>query len=267
MNAADRGNGSPNESGSAQFSPGREVTVGTELVMTEPQADHAKGASGAPSSIALRSPCKPSRELLVAHMPGHAYSERMRHLRTELMLRHTPGRAECLALALISPAREEGRTVLAAELALTFSQLGRRTLLIDGDMRRPRQHQLFQIPQQDGLSRLISEFTPQALLRVEGFPALHVLTAGHAVEQNPSELFSDGRFDALIRKFRELFDFIVVDTPGFTEFTDARVISTVIGNVVTVNRAGHTSLRASREMLAQLKPSGASVMGAVLSDF
>ena len=251
------------DTGAPQFASGRSGRTGSELTPTTPAADPAGNAES--KSLTIMAPCKPSRELLFAHLPASAHAERMRQLRTELMLRHAPGRAECLSLAVISPAAGEGRSVLAAELALAFSQLGKRTLLIDADMRRPRQHQLFEVGQRDGLQQLISRFDPKMILRVDGFPALHVVTAGEPGEQNPSELLSDGRFDAIIRKFRELFDYIIVDSPEFSEYTDARVISTVIGSVLTVSRSGKTSMRASRDMLTQLKPSGARILGGVIN--
>ncbi len=209
--------------------------------------------------------CRPGFELVAANLPTHPHAERIRHVRTEVMLRHPAGRTECLAFAVISPAHGEGRSVLAAELAVSFARLGRSTLLVDADLRRPRQHALFQSDVDNGLRQAITQFDTNQVRGVYGYPSLSLMTAGHPTEENPSELLSDGRFDELMSRLRETFDYIVVDTPPFLEYTDGQVIATVVGHVLVVETAGESRMKQAKAMLNHLAPVGAQVLGAILN--
>ena len=98
---------------------------------------------------------KPGPQLIIAHDPDNPRSERLRALRTELLLLHEAGRGANI-IAVLSPGSGEGRTQLAAELAISFAQLGRRTLLVDADMRKPGQHLLFGASNSSGLSQSVA---------------------------------------------------------------------------------------------------------------
>lgn len=217
--------------------------------------------------VALLKPFRASFPLVGAVAPGNSYSDRIRLLRTELLLRHPGGQSDTVAVAVIGAEAGEGRSVLAAELALSFAQLGRSTLLVDADLRNPRQHVLFGAAPGDGLVQAITRSDITSYYGVEDFPTLSVMTAGTATDANPSELLSDGRFDRLVGELARRFDFIVFDTPRFADYPDAQVIATVVGHVLTVHRAGHSSYRATRKMLRQLGPSQALLLGAVVNHF
>jgi receptor protein-tyrosine kinase len=201
-----------------------------------------------------------------AHEPFHPRSEQVRLLRTELLLRHSVW-GEANAVALVSARPGEGRSHLAAELALAFAQLDRPTLLVDADFRRPRQHVLFGADLEKGLAPALAVggASPQ-MHGVEGFPHLSVVTAGIS-PPNPLELLTDRRFEALMDEWRRRFDFIVVDTPPITDFADGLAVATIVGRVLTVNRARHTRYDKAREMLRRLAASNAIVLGGVLNHF
>lgn len=208
----------------------------------------------------------PSHELILAHDPYNARSERLRALRTELMLLDdTP--SQCYVLALVSPSPGEGRSLLAGELAIAFSQLRRRTLLIDADLRRPRQHVLFGAEIiAGGLAQALATGSPPALLGVEGLPNLSILTSG-PIAPNPLELLSDGRFGRLVTKFRYDFDNIVIDTPPVSNYADGLAIATTAGRALVIGRAAKTPRRDMKDMMRRLVTTQARVMGAVLSCF
>lgn len=218
-------------------------------------------------SLAIFEPIavRPGPELLSAHSQMHPHSERVRLLRTELLLRH-PNDAGAIAIAVVGAGAGEGRSRLAAELALAFSQLDRSTLLIDADMRNPRQHLLFGTPLGDGLAQAIVREDSPVLCRVEGYPTLSLVTAGQC-PPNPLELLSDGRFQNLMESLRHSFEFIIVDTPRCSDFADGLVVANVIGRVLTVHRACHTTYKAAREMLRQLASGQVDVLGGVLNHF
>jgi len=207
----------------------------------------------------------PGEQLRVAFDAHHPRNEKMRVLRTELLLMNEPSR-NANVVALLSPDSGEGRSQLAAELAISFAQLGRRTLLVDADMRHPSQHFLFNSPTDYGLSKAISSNSKPYLHPVKGLPNMFLCTAG-AVPPNPLELLSDGRFDKLLSDWRSAYEFVVIDTPPVSQYADAIAIATVAGRVLLLGRTQHTSYKNTREMMRRLATTHAKIMGSVLSTF
>lgn len=215
--------------------------------------------------IAVLEPLHPSALLLSAHDTAHAHSERIRLLRTELLLRHRAQHG-AISFAVVGAGVAEGRSCLAAELALSFAQLGRATLLIDADMRHPRQHELFGTQLRDGLAQAITRSDVPALFGVAGYPTMSLMTAG-VCPGNPIELLSDGRFEYLLQNLRNSYEFIIVDTPRCSDYADGLVIATIVGHVLAVYRARHTPFKAARAMMRQLVSARADILGGVLNHF
>jgi receptor protein-tyrosine kinase len=237
------------------------------VLRVRPAAGKRKGAPAGKFAIAVIEPIRvrPGRQLLSAHDPAHRHSEQMRLLRTEILLRHAAPE-HSMGIAVVGAASGEGRSQLAAELALAFAMLGRSTLLLDADLRRPRQHALFGIELGDGLAQAIVREEQPKIYGVEGYPTLSLVTAGVS-PANPLELLSDGRFDALMDDLQHTFEYIIIDTPPCADYADGLVVATVVGHVLTVHRAGHTQYKTARAMLRQLASAQADVLGGVLNRF
>ncbi len=195
------------------------------------------------------------------------HGELLRKLRTELLLRHGYHNTSSLAFAVVSTTTGDGRSLLAAELALSFAQLGRSTLLIDADLRSPRQHRLFGTEVMEGLAQTLATGEMPRLNSVEGIPPLSVLAAGDDTGYNPTELFSNLRFQRTLDSMRNLFDFIIVDTPAFNDYSDAQIISTVMGRVLTLHRSKVSNYRDTQAMLDSLARSQVEIFGGVLNQF
>src|SRR6185503_6302746 len=121
-------------------------------------------------------------------------------------------------LAITSPGAREGRSFIAANLAVVFAQLGQRTLLIDADFRAPRQQAIFNISDRFGLSSVLSGRADlSAAVPVSGLTGLSVLPAG-PLPPNPLELLSRPSFAALLGKAQAEYDVILIDTPPATEY-------------------------------------------------
>lgn len=193
--------------------------------------------------------------------------EQVRNLRTELLLRHGHRNSATLGFAVISTSSGEGRSLMAAELAKSFARLGRSTLLVDADMRRPCQHRIFGIELGRGLIQSIVEDQPPELNSIENLPGLSLLTAGSAQDFDPSELLSNVRFKRLMDSLRNIFEFIVVDTPPFNLHPDAQVVSAVVGRALTLHRSASSNYKETRSMLRSLSISNAEVIGGVLNRF
>jgi len=208
---------------------------------------------------------KPGEQLILAHDPYNPRSERIRALRTELLLLNEGTRGANI-VPVMSPCSGEGRSQLAAELAISFAQLGRRTLLVDADMRKPKQHVLFATSNENGLSRAISAGEKPFFHPVVGLPLMHLLTAG-PIPPNPLELLSDGRFEKLLSEWRNTYEFIVLDTPPVSLCADGMAVATLAARVLLVSRAQHTSYKATRDMLRRLETTQSNILGAVLNHF
>ncbi len=203
--------------------------------------------------------------LVAAREPFGAHAEALRALRGQLTLRWFNDR--CKTLAVVAARHAAGASGVAANLALAFAQLGERTLLIDANLRRPVQHELFGIARPDGLSRLLagrSQFK-QALSPIAPFASLAVLCAG-APPPNPHELVSSVGFSYLIETAPALFDVVIVDAPPLLEYPDAQVIAARAGGCLLVTRRHRTSLADVERAKQQLEPTGAALVGAVIND-
>jgi len=208
---------------------------------------------------------RPGPQLILAHEPHNPRSERVRALRTELLLLNESARSG-RALALVSPGRGEGRSQLCAELALAYAQLGRPTLLVDADLRNPRQHILFGAENNLGLAQALAFGEAPRMLGVEGFPQLTLLTSG-PVGSNPAELLSAEWLRRIVSDWQRKYEFVIVDTPPVGVYADALAIATLTESVLVLGRARHTSHQQMKEMLRRLGNTQTRVMGAVLSSF
>lgn len=207
----------------------------------------------------------PDPRLVIVQDSSDARCDRIRALRTELLLRReSPDRAE--VIAVVSPCAGEGRSLLAAELAIAFAQTGRPTLLVDADLRNPQQHMLFNTHNRDGLSQALQAGTRPTQAKVQGLPQMSLLTAG-AVPVNALELLSSRRFEALVAEWRELYEFVVIDTAPAVRFSDSLTIAGVAGRVLALSRAHHTPYTDMQDMLRRLAASRSTILGAVISHF
>jgi protein-tyrosine kinase len=219
------------------------------------------------NSIVLRQAgiVRPGGHLLLLHEPDSARSERIRALRTELMLLVGDARRDNV-LALLSPGPAEGRSQLCAELAISFAQAGRRTLLVDADMRHPRQHLLFNADNQWGLAQALALGESPSMYGVEGVPDLSLLTAG-VLPPNPLELVSNRRFESMMDAWRRSYDFVLIDTPSVSQYADGLAIATAATRVLLVSRTESTSYSGMKDLLRRLAPTQARILGAVVNRF
>ena len=208
---------------------------------------------------------RPSSQITLIHDPDSPRSERIRALRTELMLLVEDVRRGNIC-ALLSPGPAEGRSQLCAELAIAFAQLGRRTLLVDADLRHPRQHVLFSANNQCGLAQALALGETPYLYSVQGVPELSLLTVG-VIPPNPLELVSNRRFERMMDDWRRTYDFVLIDTPPVSQYADALAIATAARRVLVVSRTESTSFSGMKDLLRRLAPTQARILGAVLNKF
>jgi protein-tyrosine kinase len=208
-----------------------------------------------------------SEKLVAAYSTSGPQVEALRALRSQLMLRWFDSDPSRKALAIVSAARNEGRSFIAANLAVMFSQLGERTLLIDADMRNSSQHELFGLHNRVGLSAVLSgRAGHEAIQRIPSLLDLSVLPSG-AAPPNPVELLARPLFQQLLNDLAQTFDCILLDSPPTAGCTDAHTVAARAGAALIVTRKNVTSVGQVRGVFDAVSQVGATVVGTVLNDF
>ena len=206
-----------------------------------------------------------SSDLAPARDPHHPQAEQLRSLRTQLLVRWSRLEHPPRALAIVSPGPFEGRSYLCANLAVLFAQLGLRTLLIDADLRAPRQHEIFGVSDRFGLSAVLSSRAGRdAPLPVPAFGALSVLPAG-ARPPNPQELLWRPTLATFLEGADVEYDVILLDTPPARENADAQAAAFSAKSVLVLARANHSRADETAGLVRTFRDAGALVLGTVLN--
>ncbi len=201
---------------------------------------------------------------LAAHShPMSLVAELARSIRTNLLFMSPDRPFQALMVTSASP--REGKTFTATTLAITLAQSGKRVILLDGDLRRPRVHKVFGIRPPVGLTNvLIGEATVEEAVLETGVPNLQVLPCG-PVPPNPVELLHSQRMTELIAHLRRTYDRIVFDSPPVSAVTDALALGPQLDGVVLVVRARFTRRDQGAAVVRQLRDLGSRVVGVILN--
>jgi len=209
------------------------------------------------------------RESVVsAYAPFSPQAQTLSALRGQLMLRWFDADPANRALAIISTERNEGRSFVASNLAVAFSQLGKKTLLIDADMRNPSQHDLFGIDNRNGLSTLLSgRGEPGEFIQtVPGLSELSILASG-VIPPNPLELLARPLFPQLMAVVSHSFEVILLDSPSATECADAQPIAVCARAALIIARKNLTRMWRVQGVSDSLTHASATILGTVLNEF
>jgi receptor protein-tyrosine kinase len=208
-----------------------------------------------------------SKELIAAWDPFNPVVEELRAVRTQLLIRWFNPQGGRRTLVVASPGPREGRSFVAANLAVVFSQLGQRTLLVDADFRAPRQQSIFNVPDRFGLSSVLSGRADLSVaVPVAGITGLAVMPCG-PVPPNPLELLCRGSFAALLGRAQAEYDIILLDTPPACEYADAQSVAFRAGDVLLLSRRDHTRVEDSERAVRELSDATARVVGTVINSF
>jgi len=203
-------------------------------------------------------------ELVAAYNPFSQTVEKLRLLRSQIMLRWIE--AGNKTLAVVSPGERDGRTFISANLAIILSQLGQRTLLIDANLRLPRQHTLFNVPNKVGLTSLLAERKPNdTIATLSHFLNLSILPAG-PVPPNPMELLGGAGFSTLLQNLNDKYDVILLDTPATSIAADAQTIAARAGGAIIIAARNETRCKAFEQLAMNLESTGSRVIGSVLNN-
>jgi succinoglycan biosynthesis transport protein ExoP len=203
---------------------------------------------------------------LASHLdPRSHFSETFRSLRTSLLLA-TPDRPPRHVL-VTSCEPGDGKSTVTLNLAIVLTQMGRKVLVVDADLRRPRIHKALALSSDQGLSNYLSgNAAIDQLVHETEIPNLHVISSG-PIPPNPSELLGSPKLDVLLGDFltRNGYDHLILDSPPLLSVTDAIVLSTRTDSTIVVVRSGSTRKEALAQSASRLGQSRANVIGTVLN--
>ena len=202
-----------------------------------------------------------SRTLAIVHSPGSEAAEAIKRLRSELMVRFADKPSS--ALALLSPLKQEGKSHIAASLAIAFAQLNIKTMLIDANLRLPVQHKLFGLTNQFGLSTILAKRSTRSIESIpEVMPNFWVLTSG-PLPPNPLEIISAPKLSTLIDYFSKDVSVFIIDTPSTMQWADAQMIARQTGYGLFVARENMTKLADLKNIKKEMEAAGVEILGTV----
>jgi protein-tyrosine kinase len=205
-------------------------------------------------------------ELIVAIDPFCAQSEVFRDIRSQLIMGVLAAEHSRCALAVVSPSVGDGKTFFVANLAVAFSQLGGRTLVVDADMRSPRLHRIFDVPNRAGLSNILAGRADTAAIHaMSALPGLYLLPVG-TVPPNPLELVQRPAFGLLLQELCNKFDHVLVDTSAASHGADARVLAAKCGAALVMGRRNSSRMDALRGLIDHLGKTPVRLAGVMLNE-
>lgn len=201
--------------------------------------------------------------LQILKNPKSSVSEAYRTLRTNIQF--SQGDKEIKTIVITSTGSGEGKSTTCSNLATAFAQSGHKVLIIDCDLRRPVQHKLFSLSNELGLTNfLISSCTLNEAVKKTEIEGLHVITSG-VIPPNPSELLNCKKLQDYLVKFKEIYDYIIMDTPPAGIVTDAQILAGKAEGTVLVVDSRHTDKKAAVATKDLLDKVGAHIIGVVLN--
>jgi len=203
--------------------------------------------------------------LVIRKLPGSPQAESIRELRTAILLATSAPPLKLLLLTSAEP--QEGKSLIAANLAVAMAELGRRTLLIDADLRKRQLYQVFALPRDQGLIEYLTDSRPEpgTFVQQTPVPNLSFLPAGKQ-PCDPTSLLTTSRFARLLEKLKSEYDLILVDSPAAFAVPDATIVATLADAAIMIVDAKTTSRRAALHTKGKLEGLGRiAILGVVIN--
>ena len=218
----------------------------------EPKADE-----GAPSP--------PQIELIAARDPQSIQAESYRSIRTTLLVSSPPGKIKTILFT--SPLAREGKSATVSNLGIAFAEAGKRVIIVDSDLRKPKQAKLFGILSVSGpgLSQyLSSELETEEIIQQTPYPNLSIITSG-TPPANPIELLSSEKMDSLVAYLKRNYDFVLLDAPPILAVSDTVALGPMADTIILVVRGGQTPVPALKQARTRLDAHRLKCLGVILN--
>lgn len=205
-----------------------------------------------------------NRKRLLTNDTPFATKEAYVKLRTSLMFCMTSDKTRpCKVFAVTSAKPSEGKSITASNIAISYAMLGKKTILIDADVRKPTVRKLWNISSNVGLCDFIARIKPLEMAKVADIP-LWIVGAG-TIPPNPSELLSSDRMKRFIEGCSKIYDYVIIDTPPINTVADAQIVSTFVDGMVLVTRSGHTTADELKAAIEAVGRAGGNMCGVVMN--
>ena len=197
--------------------------------------------------------------------PKSPIAEAYRGIRTSIEFSNLDKNLQVITVT--SSMQNEGKSTVLANLAVSFANLDKKVLIMEGDLRNPSVHRMFNISNIKGLTDILLQNKVFAdCVHCTDVKNLHVLTCG-AIPPNPSEMLSSKKIRDFIKSLREYYDYIFIDAPPIGIVTDAGIISTFTDGCIFVVGAGDADIEMAKVSKERLEKVGANILGVVLNKF
>ncbi|MGD9040792.1 MAG: polysaccharide biosynthesis tyrosine autokinase [Desulfobacteraceae bacterium] len=260
-----------------------EETLGTQVLGIVPQADVKDMIEGLkekyPGGISL--PGEKRMSYLVSHfVPKSMMSESFRALRTNVQFKDAEKKTKAIAVTSSSP--QEGKTLVAVNLAIAMAQARMKVLLIGSDLRKPAIDKVFDVEMTPGLTDILlenyqwrdtvktvmdmamGELTQTQIIRTPGLDNLHIITSG-PIPPNPAELIDSPTFTEFMEEAKEDYDMIIFDSPPILSTADAAILGAKVDGVLLVYRVGSVSKGLLKRSVTQLQQVKSNILGVILN--
>lgn len=202
------------------------------------------------------------KKILCQNSP-FAVKEAYNAIRTNLLFTQQGGK--CPIFVVTSPTANNGKTINSINLAVSFAQMGKRTLLIDADMRNPTIHRMFSISVKNGLSEILAGLTDNISVSKTDVENLSVLTAGK-IPPNPAELLSSARMDKLLEFVKEHYDCVFIDTPPINLVTDSTIFAQKVTGYIVIVKTDTTNTHDVKTTVTNIEQIDGNILGFILND-
>ena len=190
--------------------------------------------------------------------------EAFRSLRTNLKLSNPDSKLKVMLVTSSIP--HEGKTVVSSNLAVSYSVAGKKVLLIDADMRKPRVHKVWGLENEKGLSTLIvGEHSMDEVINKNVYEGLDIVTAG-IIPPNPAELLESARFADILKDFSEIYDVVIIDTPPLSPVSDAATIAPLTDGLILAVNIGNTPRDIFKSVIVGISKPGITHLGVVVNN-
>ena len=202
------------------------------------------------------------KKILCQNSP-FAVKEAYNAIRTNLLF--TQQGEKCPIFVVTSPTANNGKTINSINLAVSFAQMGKRTLLIDADMRNPTIHRMFSISVKNGLSEILAGLTDNISVSKTDVENLSVFTAGK-IPPNPAELLSSARMDKLLEFVKEHYDCVFIDTPPINLVTDSTIFAQKVTGYIVIVKTDTTNTHDVKTTVTNIEQIDGNILGFILND-
>jgi capsular exopolysaccharide synthesis family protein len=212
-----------------------------------------------------KAPSHPPIEMIASRDPQSIQAESYRSIRTTLLVSSPPGRIKTILFT--SPLASEGKSSTVSNLGIAFAEAGKRVVIVDSDLRKPKQAKLFGILNVSGpgLSQyLSSEIEPKDIIRPTGIPNLSIIASGPP-PANPIELLSSERMDKLVAYLKRSYDFAMFDAPPILAVSDTMALGPMADTIILVVRGGQTPIPALKQARTKLDAHKLKCLGVILN--